>query len=126
MLVGDAQPLYAAAPVSALERRRELKDEPSRLFVLALGDRQPVDTPRCGPDGASAAHAPTTLVAREREGGHGEGRGPSLGRGGDHVDAFYAQALAIAPTGAPGHTLRVRAAAFLRTLCRGVTRGHLS
>ena len=34
---------YAIAPVSALEHRRELEDERSRLLALAVGDHLPIE-----------------------------------------------------------------------------------
>lgn len=42
-LVGEPAPWYAAAPLSALERRHELEDERSRLLALAVGDHLPVE-----------------------------------------------------------------------------------
>jgi hypothetical protein len=39
----EPQPWYAIAPVSALERRRELEDQRSRLLALAVGDHLPVE-----------------------------------------------------------------------------------
>jgi hypothetical protein len=39
----EPQPWYAIAPMSALERRRELEDERSRLLALAVGDHLPVE-----------------------------------------------------------------------------------
>lgn len=39
----EPQPWYAIAPMSALERRRELEDECSRLLALAVGDHLPVE-----------------------------------------------------------------------------------
>jgi hypothetical protein len=42
MLV-EPQPWYATAPSSALERRRELEDERSRLLALAVGDHLPIE-----------------------------------------------------------------------------------
>ena len=39
----EAQPWYATAPTSPLERRRELEDERSRLLALAVGDHLPVE-----------------------------------------------------------------------------------
>jgi len=43
VLLGDPEPWYATAPTSALERRRELEDERSRLLALATGDHLPVE-----------------------------------------------------------------------------------
>jgi hypothetical protein len=43
VLVGDPAPWYATAPTSALERRRELEDERTRLLALATGDHLPVE-----------------------------------------------------------------------------------
>ncbi len=37
------EPWYASAPTSALERRRELEDERSRLLALAVGDHLPIE-----------------------------------------------------------------------------------
>ena len=42
-VVVEPQPWYAIAPLSALERRRELEDERSRLLALAVGDHLPVE-----------------------------------------------------------------------------------
>ena len=39
----EAQPWYAIAPSSPLERRRELEDERSRLLALAVGDHLPIE-----------------------------------------------------------------------------------
>ena len=38
-----ATPWYATAPMSTLERRRELEDERSRLLALAVGDHLPIE-----------------------------------------------------------------------------------
>ncbi len=43
VLVDAAQPWYAIAPTSALDRRRELEDERSRLLALAVGDHLPIE-----------------------------------------------------------------------------------
>jgi hypothetical protein len=43
LVLVDAQPWYACTPTSALERRRELEDERSRLLALAVGDHLPVE-----------------------------------------------------------------------------------
>ena len=43
VLVGDPLPWYAAAPMSLLERRRELEDERSRLLARAVGDHLPIE-----------------------------------------------------------------------------------
>ena len=46
VLVADPAPWYAAtpaAPTSALERRRELEDEHSRLLAQAVGDHLPYE-----------------------------------------------------------------------------------
>ena len=46
VLVADPAPWYAAtpaAPTSALERRRELEDEHSRLLARAVGDHLPYE-----------------------------------------------------------------------------------
>jgi hypothetical protein len=43
LVLAETQPWYAAAPRSALERRRELEDERSRLLALAVGDHLPVE-----------------------------------------------------------------------------------
>lgn len=43
LVLVEAQPWYAAAPTSQLERRRELEDERSRLLALAVGDHLPVE-----------------------------------------------------------------------------------
>jgi hypothetical protein len=43
LMLVEPQPWYAAAPTSALERRRELEDERSRLLALAIGDHLPVE-----------------------------------------------------------------------------------
>jgi hypothetical protein len=42
-LVGDPAPWYASTPMSALERRRELEDERSRLLALAVGAHLPLE-----------------------------------------------------------------------------------
>jgi hypothetical protein len=39
----EAQPWYATVPSSALERRRELEDQRSRLLALAVGDHLPIE-----------------------------------------------------------------------------------
>ena len=38
LVLVEPQPWYAITPVSALERRRELEDECSRLLALVVGD----------------------------------------------------------------------------------------
>jgi hypothetical protein len=43
VLVGDPRPWYACTPTAALERRRELEDQRSRLLALAVGDHLPVE-----------------------------------------------------------------------------------
>jgi hypothetical protein len=43
LMLVETQPWYAAAPTSALERRRELENERSRLLALAVGDHLPVE-----------------------------------------------------------------------------------
>jgi hypothetical protein len=43
VLVGDPPPWYACTPTSALERRRGLEDQRSRLLALAVGDHLPVE-----------------------------------------------------------------------------------
>ncbi len=43
LVLVEAQPWYAIAPVSALERRRDLEDQRSRLLALAVGDHLPVE-----------------------------------------------------------------------------------
>jgi hypothetical protein len=43
VLVSDPAPWYTSTPTSALERRRELEDERSRLLALAVGDHLPVE-----------------------------------------------------------------------------------
>ena len=39
----EPAPWYTIAPTSALERRRELEDERSRLLALAVGDHLPIE-----------------------------------------------------------------------------------
>jgi hypothetical protein len=43
LVLVEPQPWYAIAPTSALEHRRELEDECSRLLALAVGDHLPVE-----------------------------------------------------------------------------------
>jgi hypothetical protein len=43
VLVGDPRPWYACTPMAALEGRRELEDQRSRLLALAVGDHLPVE-----------------------------------------------------------------------------------
>ena len=43
LVLVEPQPWYASAPSSALERRRELEDERSRLLALAVGDHLPIE-----------------------------------------------------------------------------------
>lgn len=43
LVLVEPQPWYAIAPMSALERQRELEDERSRLLALAVGDHLPVE-----------------------------------------------------------------------------------
>ena len=43
LVLVEPQPWYATAPNSALERRRELEDERSRLLALAVGDHLPIE-----------------------------------------------------------------------------------
>ena len=43
LVLVQPQPWYAIAPVSALERRRKLEDERSRLLALAVGDHLPIE-----------------------------------------------------------------------------------
>jgi hypothetical protein len=43
LVLVEAQPWYASAPSSALERRHALEDERSRLLVLAVGDHRPIE-----------------------------------------------------------------------------------
>ena len=43
LVLVEAQPWYATAPSSALERRRELEDQRSRLLALAVGDHLPIE-----------------------------------------------------------------------------------
>ena len=43
LVLVEPQPWYAIAPISALERRRELEDERSRLLALAVGDHLPIE-----------------------------------------------------------------------------------
>lgn len=42
LVLVEPQPWYATAPSSALEHRRELEDERSRLLALAVGDHLPI------------------------------------------------------------------------------------
>ena len=43
LVLVEPQPWYARAPVSALERRRELEDERSRPLASAVGDHLPIE-----------------------------------------------------------------------------------
>ena len=43
LVLVEPQPWYAIAPISALERKRELEDERSRLLALAVGDHLPIE-----------------------------------------------------------------------------------
>jgi hypothetical protein len=43
LVLVEPAPWYAAAPSSALERRRELEDQRSRLLSLAVGDHLPIE-----------------------------------------------------------------------------------
>lgn len=43
LVLVEPRPWYAIAPVSALERRRDLEDERSRLLALAVGDHLPIE-----------------------------------------------------------------------------------
>jgi hypothetical protein len=43
LVLVEASPWYASAPMSALERRIELQDERSRLLALAVGDHLPIE-----------------------------------------------------------------------------------
>jgi hypothetical protein len=43
VLVGEPAPWYACTPTSALERRRDLEDQRSRLLAHAVGDHLPVE-----------------------------------------------------------------------------------
>ena len=43
LMLVEAQPWYATAPTSALERRRELEDQRSRLLALGVGDHLPIE-----------------------------------------------------------------------------------
>jgi integrase len=93
---------YAVAPTSALERRRELEDERSRLLALAVGDLLPVDPCRRAHRAPTALARTTAVVSRGRA--HG---GEDL----ELVDAFDEQALAIA---AMRETIRSAAVAAWR------------
>jgi hypothetical protein len=43
LLLGEPAPWYACTPTSALEHRRELEDERSRLLALGVGDHLPIE-----------------------------------------------------------------------------------
>jgi hypothetical protein len=43
LVLVEAQPWYATRPTTALERRRDLEDERSRLLALAVGDHLPIE-----------------------------------------------------------------------------------